>query len=117
MSAKQLLASLTIGLSVWLSGCAKGEPPAPRPILECEDPKIVQEVQNILANTQGFRIEDMTPDMRMVEDLGIDGASRIKIRYDLQQNFAIKIHEDEIKQARTVSELAAFVEKKRAAKK
>jgi len=117
MKAKHVLASLAVGLSVWLIGCGKSEPPAPKPVQECKDPKILDQVMGIMSQAQDYPIEDMKPDLKMVDDLGVNGAARIQIRLDLQQAFGIDLYPEEIKEARTVSELAAFVEQKVAKKK
>lgn len=50
--------------------------------------------------------------MSLGKDLGIEGAVRMQLRMDLEHAFGIKIFEEEIQKARTVSELAAFVEEK-----
>jgi len=116
MNTKHMLGSLAIVMGLLLSGCSK---PVPRgPIQECKDEKILQEVIGIMSHVNPqYPIEDMTPDLRMKEDLGVDGKARIGIRMDLENAFGIKIYPEEIEKARTVSELAYFVEQKVAAKK
>jgi acyl carrier protein len=111
--AKQLLTLLAVCLSVWLTGCGSPEPPpASKPIQQCKDEKTLNEVRGILSSALHFPIEDLKPDMRLTEDLGIGGPARIQIRMDLEQSLGIKIFEEEIKKARTVTELAAFVDEK-----
>jgi acyl carrier protein len=112
MRTNCLLASLAIGLSLLLIGC--GSKPASRgPIKECTDDRILKEVMGIMSHfNANYPIENMTPDLRMKEDLGIDGPARSLIRADLENAFGIKIYPEEIEKARTVSELAYFVEQK-----
>lgn len=114
---KRLLAPLSICLSVWLVGCGSPEPPsAPKPIQQCKDVKILDQVRGVLSSALSFPIEDLKADMTLDKDLGIGGPARIQIRMDLETSFGIKIYEEEIQKARTVNELAAFVEEKLAEK-
>lgn len=96
-----------------LCGCGSPEPPpAPKPIQQCKDEKILTDVIGVLSSALDFPIEDLKDDMSLGKDLGIEGAVRMQLRMDLENAFGIKIFEEEIQKARTVNELAAFVEEK-----
>lgn len=100
-------------LSALLAGCGKPEPPpAPKPIQECKDPAVLERVKGILSTQLDYPLEDLKPDMRLKEDLHIGGPTRIQLRMDFETAFGIKIFEEEIEKARTISELAAFVDEK-----
>jgi len=117
MNAKHVLVSVAIGFSMLLIGCSQ-KAASPGPIQKCGDKKILEEVIGIMSHVNAnYPIENMRPDLRMKEDLGVDGKARMQIRMDLENDFGIKIYPEEIEKARTVEELAAFVEKKVAAKK
>lgn len=118
MRARHWVVGLVVALAAGLTGCGKAEPPAPpAPIQSCKDQELLNKVTGILAKAQDFPIEDMKPEMRLTEDLGINGPARALIRMDFENAFGIKIFDEEIAKARTVSELAALVEQKVKAKK
>lgn len=100
-------------LSALLAGCGKPEPPpATRPIQESKDPAVLERIKGILSTELDIPLEDMKPDMRLKEDLHITGPVRIKLRMDIDSALGVNLFEEEIDKARTVSELAAFVEEK-----
>ena len=59
--------------------------------------------------TEG-RKEEMTPDMLLVDDLGLNSVSYFAIVFDLEDAFDIEIPDDAVKTIKTIRDLVEFIE-------
>jgi acyl carrier protein len=71
---------------------------------------LITRVINVIATTQHIPVETITPDSTF-EQLKIDSLDGINILFALENEFDISIPDEEIKNLRTVREMAAGVEK------
>ena len=57
----------------------------------------------------GARVENISDQSRLSEDIGLDSLSLVELQSTLEQQFAIEIPEDAWRRARTVGDLRAFI--------
>ena len=67
-------------------------------------------VIEILDGYTEFRKEEMTPDMLLVDDLGLNSVSYFAIVFDLEDAFDIEIPDDAVKTIKTIRDLVEFIE-------
>lgn len=57
----------------------------------------------------GMRLENVTDQSRLNEDLGLDSLSLVELQSRLEQQFAVEIPEDAWQRARTIDDLRSFI--------
>ena len=67
-------------------------------------------VIEILDGYTEVRKEEMTPDMLLVDDLGMNSVSYFAIVFDLEDAFDIEIPDDAVKTIKTIRDLVEFIE-------
>lgn len=67
-------------------------------------------VNEILDGYTEVRKEEMTPDMLLVDDLGLNSVSYFAIVFDLEDAFDIEIPDDAVKTIKTIRDLVEFIE-------
>lgn len=67
-------------------------------------------VIEILDGYTEVRKEEMTPDMLLVDDLGLNSVSYFAIVFDLEDAFDIEIPDDAVKTIKTIRDLVEFIE-------
>jgi acyl carrier protein len=67
-------------------------------------------VTEILDGYTEVRKEEMTPDMLLVDDLGLNSVSYFAIVFDLEDAFDIEIPDDAVKTIKTIRDLVEFIE-------
>jgi acyl carrier protein len=55
----------------------------------------------------------VSPDSRLVEDLGIDSLDLVSIVLTAQENYGVAIDEDEVAELRTMADLVLYVDRRR----
>ena len=68
-------------------------------------------VTEILDGYTEVRKEEMTPDMLLVDDLGLNSVSYFAIVFDLEDAFDIEIPDDAVKTIKTIRDLVEFIER------
>ena len=68
------------------------------------------EVAEILEGYTEVSKEEMTPDMLLVDDLGLNSVSYFAIVFDLEDAFDIEIPDDAVKTIRSIRDLVEFIE-------
>ena len=68
------------------------------------------QVTEILEGYTELRKEDMTPDMLLVDDLGLNSVSYFAIVFDLEDAFDIEIPDDAVKTIKRIGDLVEFIE-------
>ena len=68
------------------------------------------EVAEILEGYTEVSKEEMTPDMLLVDDLGLNSVSYFAIVFDLEDTFDIEIPDDAVKTIRSIRDLVEFIE-------
>ncbi|MBQ3373534.1 MAG: acyl carrier protein [Oscillospiraceae bacterium] len=71
------------------------------------------EVAEILEGYTEVSKEEMTPDMLLVDDLGLNSVSYFAIVFDLEDAFDIEIPDDAVKTIRSIRDLVEFIENER----
>ena len=67
-------------------------------------------VTEILDGYTEVRKEEMTSDMLLVDDLGLNSVSYFAIVFDLEDAFDIEIPDDAVKTIKTIRDLVEFIE-------
>lgn len=65
---------------------------------------IEKEVIAIISEVSGYEIGEITPDMKMVEDLDIDSIKAIEIVVAFEKRFKISIRDEDVPSIMTVRE-------------
>ena len=73
---------------------------------------VLHRIQGILSNALDRRLDEITPDSRLVEDLGADSLDSIELVMDLEDEFGIEITDSELDGIKTVGQLVAIAEEK-----
>lgn len=68
------------------------------------------EVAEILEGYTEISKEEMTPDMLLVDDLGLNSVSYFAIVFDLEDAFDIEIPDDAVKTIKSIRDLVEFIE-------
>ncbi|MFC2596163.1 acyl carrier protein [Corynebacterium durum] len=66
-------------------------------------------VAQIIAKAAGVEAEDIGPEKRLVEDLGIDSLTAITLAVQLEQSTKVRIEESDARTFRTVGDIYAFL--------
>jgi len=77
--------------------------------------EFIQRIRSVIANSQRIPIEKVTIDSSF-QELGIDSMDAVNILFGLESEFDINIPDEEVKEIRTVRQMAEGVEKLIAAK-
>nr|WP_320116006.1 phosphopantetheine-binding protein [uncultured Desulfuromonas sp.] len=78
--------------------------------------EIITTVNTALAEEFELELDEMTPDVSLYEDLGLDSLDTVDMVIVLEGAFNFKIREEaDIKEIRTLGDIHAFVAKKIAA--
>ena len=77
--------------------------------------EFIQRIRTVIANSQRMPIEQIGIDSTF-QELGIDSMDAVNILFGLESEFDLNIPDDEVKDIRTVRQMAEGVEKLIAAK-
>ena len=72
---------------------------------------MLEKVQAMLAEALNIPIEKITPDAKIVKDLGADSLDLIELLTQLEDDYGIVIPDDEVEGLVTVADVAAEIEK------
>jgi acyl carrier protein len=75
---------------------------------------VEQKVKEILVNELGVGDEEVTPTANLFADLGADSLDAVTITMALEEDFDIQIPDEDAEKWRTVADIVAYVEKRRA---
>ena len=70
-------------------------------------------VCRIVARSLGIYYKDVSPDSKLLDELGCDFQDRVWIAEGLEQEFQCRITTEDLKQAVTVSDLISLVSKEK----
>lgn len=73
---------------------------------------IFQEVKNILVDKLGIAETEITPDANLVRDLGIDSLDYAELVMEFEQNFNIRIPDEDAEKLGTIKEAVNYIEQK-----
>ena len=72
---------------------------------------MLEKIQAMLAEALNLPVEKVTPDAKIVDDLGADSLDVVELLSQLEDEYGITIPDDEVENLVTVADVAAAVEK------
>jgi len=75
--------------------------------------EIEEKVKEILAKELNIKKENITPEKRLIEDLGMDSFKAIEIIFEIEDSFGKRIKDSEIKDIKTVRDIIQRLEDSR----
>jgi acyl carrier protein len=67
-------------------------------------------LREIMAARLGLPVEQLVPEARLVEDLGLDSLDAVELAISVERKFDIDVPEDELARLKTVADMVALVE-------
>ncbi len=72
---------------------------------------MLEKIQAMLAEALNLPVEKVTPDAKIVDDLGADSLDVVELLSQLEDEYGITIPDDEVENLVTVADVATAVEK------
>ena len=72
---------------------------------------MLEKIQALLADALNLPIEKVTPDAKIVDDLGADSLDLVELLSQLEDDYGITIPDDDVEGLITVADVAAELEK------
>ncbi len=72
---------------------------------------MLEKIQAMLAEALNIPVEKVTPDAKIVDDLGADSLDLVELLSQLEDEYGITIPDDEVENLVTVADVAAELEK------
>ncbi len=72
---------------------------------------MLEKVQAMLADAPNLPLSKITPDARIIEDLGADSLDVVELLSRLEDEYGIVIPDDDVETLKTVSDVATELEK------
>ena len=72
---------------------------------------MLEKIQSMLAEALNVSIDKVTPEAKIVEDLGADSLDVVEMLSQLEDEYGIQIPDDEVENLSTVADVAAALEK------
>ena len=72
---------------------------------------MLEKIQAMLAEALNLPLEKVTPNAKIVDDLGADSLDVVELLSQLEDEYGITIPDDEVENLITVADVAAEVEK------
>ncbi len=72
---------------------------------------MLEKIQEMLAEALNLSLDKVTPDAKIVDDLGADSLDVVELLSQLEDEYGITIPDDEVETLVTVADVAAEVEK------
>ena len=74
---------------------------------------MLEKIQSMLAEALDLPLEKVTPDAKIVDDLGADSLDRVELVMALEDEFDLEIMDSESEKFVTVADVVAFIESKK----
>jgi acyl carrier protein len=71
---------------------------------------IAEGLREIMAARLGLPAEQLVPEARLVEDLGLDSLDAVELAISVERKFDIEVPEEELTKLKTVADMVALVE-------
>ncbi len=72
---------------------------------------MLEKIQTMLAEALNISVDKVTPDAKIVDDLGADSLDVVELLSQLEEEYGIIIPDDEAENLVTVADVAAAIEK------
>lgn len=76
--------------------------------------EILSKVATLLSRQLTKKVEDITPEKRIVEDLGADSLDVVELLCELEEVYGVSIPDDEAMKLKTVGDLVNYLDKNKA---
>lgn len=70
-------------------------------------------LRELMASRLGVPPDQVTPDARLVEDLGLDSLDAVELAMAVERRFAIEVAEEELAQLKTVADVVELIDRRR----
>ena len=71
---------------------------------------VAEGLREIMAARLGLPAEQLVPEARLVEDLGLDSLDAVELAISVERKFDIEVPEEELTKLKTVGDMVALVE-------
>jgi acyl carrier protein len=71
---------------------------------------VAEGLREIMAARLGLPPEQLVPEARLVEDLGLDSLDAVELAISVERKFDIEVPEEELTKLKTVADMVALVE-------
>jgi len=71
---------------------------------------VAEGLREIMAARLGLPVEQLVPEARLVEDLGLDSLDAVELAISVERKFDIEVPEEELTKLKTVADMVALVE-------
>lgn len=71
---------------------------------------VADALREIMAARLGLTAEQIVPEARLVEDLGLDSLDAVELAIAVERKFDIEVPEEELTKLKTVADMLALVE-------
>ena len=71
---------------------------------------VAEGLREIMAARLGLPAEQLVPEARLVEDLGLDSLDAVELAISVERKFEIEVPEEELTKLKTVADMVALVE-------
>ena len=72
---------------------------------------MLEKIQAMLAEALNLPLEKVTPDAKIVDDLGADSLDVVELLSQLEDEYGVQIPDDEVESLATVADVANAIEK------
>lgn len=76
---------------------------------EIDHKEIETKVKEVLSKTLGIRKENITPDKRLIEDLGMDSFASIELIFELEDKIGIEVTEADVPSLKAVKDIISYI--------
>lgn len=70
-------------------------------------------LREIMATRLGISLDQVAPEARLVEDLGLDSLDAVELAIAVERRFGIDVAEEEVAQLKTVADVIGLIEDRR----
>ena len=72
--------------------------------------EVADGLKEIMAARLGLQVEQIVPEARLVEDLGLDSLDAVELAIAVERKFNIDVPEEELTKLKTVADMVKLVE-------
>ncbi|MGI6359281.1 MAG: acyl carrier protein [Bacillota bacterium] len=72
----------------------------------------IEKVKEIIADQLGLGVDEINDDSKVKDDLGADSLDMVELVMALEEEFSLKIAEEELQKIVTVNDVAKYIESK-----
>jgi acyl carrier protein len=74
-------------------------------------PDVEARIRQVLVNRLGIPAEDVTPEARLQEDLGVDSLDAVEMAIAIERDFDVGLSDEQVATLKTVGDMVALVQR------